>query len=104
MNRVAWVDEVPKPVARTKRSRELDAMVEELKTNCGQWAKVATNQARTSATDRWTRRGCEATVRRNAAGTYDVYARYPEPDLAEVDPYIARRRARGIPTEGKRHV
>ena len=104
MTRITWMDEVPKPVARTKRSRELDAMVEELKANSGQWAKVATDQAKTSATQRWTRRGCEATVRRTPSGKYDVYARYPEPDLAEVDPYIASRRARGIPTEGKPHV
>ena len=104
MTRVAWVDEVPAPVGKTKRTRELDAIVEELKANRGQWAKVATDQARTSATVRWTRRGCEATVRRNPSGKYDVYARYPEPDLAEVDPYIARRRARGVPPEGKPHV
>ena len=105
MPNIEWVEEPPTADYRSRAARRNDAIVQRLKKSPGQWALVAPN-AKDRATVRvYRRRGCEAVVRTNRdTGGYDIYARWPATDLAAVDPYIARRRARGVPQEGKKRA
>lgn len=100
--RSKWVDEPPRRRNLTAVTRRRDAAVEELKTRPGEWMLVESGKAHRSASQHWQARGCETTCRTTVDGTVDVYARWPEPtpDLSASIPYIAARRARGIPTEG----
>lgn len=83
-------------------SRERDAVVAQLKEHPGRWALVQEQCRNSGAGTSWRQRGCEATaVRRDDGKGYDVYARWPEVDPAEVDPYVARRRAKGVPRDGR---
>lgn len=101
MTPLRWGDPPP-PDTRTKITRERDAAVEKLKTRPGEWAVVQERARFASGRQHWTSRGCETLVRKDPEGTFTIWARWPEPDPAERDPYIAHRRARGIPPEGKK--
>lgn len=81
-------------------SRERDAVVSQLKENAGRWALVQPGAKASSAMSGWKKRGCETTSRKREDGLVDIYARWPEPDLAEIDPHIADRRRRGVPAAG----
>lgn len=102
---IKW-KEPPENKAGTGRaaSRERAQIVAQLKDNPGQWALVQEAAKNSSAISNWKNRGCEATSRKRDDGLTDIYARWPEPDLAEIDPHIAARRARGVPANGVRGV
>lgn len=105
MPNIEWVEELPPRPSQTKASRRADAIVERLKKTPGKWALVEPNAKHRESVRRYTRRDCEAAARENLdTGGYDIYARWPATDLAAVDPYLARRRARGIPPEGAKRV
>lgn len=81
-------------------------ILEELKANPGVWARVERGRKSRHTRDQWSNMGCDAGARRyfseeEGRYLYNIYARWPEPDPAEVDPYIARRRARGVPRDGR---
>lgn len=72
---ITWQD----PPARQQKHRtvELDELAEQLRTNPGRWAIVATNPY-PGAADQYKRRGLEVTTRTRYEGDdvlYDVYAR-----------------------------
>lgn len=85
-------------------------IVERLQDEPGKWALVESGCSSASVRKAWQRLGCEATTRRiilekdedtgDITYSWDVYARWPEQDLAAVVPYIANRRARNVPREG----
>ena len=101
MPNIEWVDVPPAVDSRPKAARRADAIVERLKKSPGQWALVEPNAKYRENIRTYKRRGCEAAARENPdTGGHDIYARWPVTDLAAVDPYIARRRARGVPQEG----
>lgn len=102
MPNIEWVDELPPIDHRTKAARESDAIVRRLKDNPGRWALVVPNAKRRDAERAYKRRGCDTAARASTVGEgLDVFARWPETTIAPLDPYIARRRARGVPTEGR---
>lgn len=100
---IKWQDPPEPSTGRGRQtSRERDQLVAQLKNHPGKWALILEDQKSSSAATSMRKRGCEArSVRHRKTNTYDVYARWPEQDLADVDPYIARRRARGVPEDGR---
>lgn len=97
---IIW-EEPPARVSGRQASRERRETIAQLRQHPGQWAKVLEGAASHSAAAPWRKDGCEARAHRRDDEKIDVYARWPEQDLAEVDPYIARRRARGVPEDGR---
>lgn len=72
---IEWADPPPRSGAR---DLELDALLRALKRNKGKWARVLTGLRNGSRAAWFRKRGCDATARRAADGTFDVYARWPE--------------------------
>lgn len=89
-----------KPGGCRTESRKRDAVVAQLKEHPGRWALVQPGVKGSSPMTGWKKRGCEATSRKRDDGLTDIYARWPEADLAEIDPHIADRRRRGVPATG----
>lgn len=74
MTKIEWAEP---PAAKTGRRGVINELGPELKAEPGRWARVetATYSSRPHA---WRKKGFEAVARKNADGTYDVYARWPE--------------------------
>lgn len=101
---VNWQDPPPTKAGRSASKHRRD-LIAELKKHPGRWALGEERAARSSGVSNWKKLGCEATSRTRDDGEgYDIYVRWPEVDLATVDPTIAARRARGVPAGGVRSV
>lgn len=102
MVEIEWKDP-PKRIRGDVRWR-LDVL-KELKDHPGKWSRVERGVKSRYPKDKWVELGCEASAHRVITETgsvrFDIYARWPEVDLATVDPYIARRRANGVPRNGR---
>ena len=95
MSRVEWVDGPPEvEQIHNERIREL---LPELIARPGEWAIVETGRKWHSARQAWVRKGCQASARREADGTYTIYARWPPPRTA----YQVEREKRQAVRDGK---
>lgn len=99
--KVHW-EEPPAPASGRGKSKERQQLLAILQSNSGEWARVQDNVKGASATSVWKKYGCESVARKApTGGGFHIYARWPEPDPATVDPYVRARRMRGVPSEGK---
>lgn len=64
----------PPPTMQGWRPRMI---AEKLKPVAGHWQEVETGRTSTAFVQNWTRLGCQATSRKQADGTYTVWAMWP---------------------------
>ena len=80
MTAIAWADAVDmdRPV-QSVTTRQIDAIVDQLRRNPGRPARVRTNVGYSSVSTNcsYFRRGCKVVTRRNPAGGWDHFAAWP---------------------------